>query len=107
MVKVVITQDESIGEAIDQALVWIDDIEGLVRGRKVGVKPNDTWASSDDKSVITQPDTLRAVIRHLKKYDPSELVVSGGSGAGKTDEIFRVGGLMEIVEEEGGVFLRP
>jgi len=54
---------------------------------------------------VTQPDTLRAVLRYLKQFKPRELVVSGGSGAGETDEIFRVAGLMQVVEEEGATFV--
>jgi uncharacterized protein (DUF362 family) len=30
--------------------------------------------------------------------------VTGGSGAGETDEIFRIGGLMQVVESEGAEF---
>ena len=35
---------------------------------------------------------------------PQELVVTGGSGAAETDEMFRVAGLMNVVEQEGAVF---
>src|SRR5205085_3514042 len=65
---------------------------------------NDTWASAEDKTGVTQPDTLRAVLRHLKQFGPRELVVTGGAGAAETDEVFRVAGLMEVVEEEGATF---
>ncbi len=104
MARVAVTQNEMIERAIEDALAYIDEREDLFRGKRVAVKPNDTWASADDKSAITQPDTLRAVIRHIKNFGPSELVVSGGSGAGETDEIFRIGGLMDVVEEEGVLF---
>jgi uncharacterized protein (DUF362 family) len=73
----------------------------LVSGRCVAVKPNDTWASEDDTSGITQPDTLRAVLRAVKAHRPRELVVTGGAGAAETDDVFRVGGLMKVVQEEG------
>jgi uncharacterized protein (DUF362 family) len=101
MSRVVITRNEDIERAIEEALGYIEEREKLFRGKRVAVKPNDTWASSEDRSAITQPNTLRAVLRHLKKCAPSSLVVSGGSGAGETDEIFRVGGLMDVLEEEG------
>jgi uncharacterized protein (DUF362 family) len=35
---------------------------------------------------------------------PRELVVTGGSGAGETDEIFEIAGLMDVVREEGVEF---
>jgi putative NADH-flavin reductase len=43
-------------------------------------------------------DTLRAVLRAVKQYEPRELVVTGGAGAAETDEVFRLAGLMEVGE---------
>jgi uncharacterized protein (DUF362 family) len=103
MAAVVITRNEEIERAVEEALSHVD-VEPLVRGRVVAVKPNDTWASTQDKTAVTQPDTLRAVLRHLKRFGPRELVVSGGAGAAETDEVFRIVGLMDVVEQEGATF---
>lgn len=103
MTVVVITQDQDIEKAITQALENIE-LEALVRGRIVAVKPNETYASEEDKSGVTQPDTLRAVLRHVKQFDPRELVVTGGAGAAHTEDVFRLVGLMDVVQEEGAVF---
>ncbi|HZO89884.1 MAG TPA: DUF362 domain-containing protein [Chthonomonadaceae bacterium] len=103
MPAVVITQNDAIEKAINAALDPIP-LEGLVRGKRVAVKPNDTWASEKDKTGVTQPDTLRAVLRRLKAYGPRELVVSGGAGAAETEDVFRIAGLMEVVEQEGATF---
>jgi uncharacterized protein (DUF362 family) len=59
---VVITHNEPIEDAITAALQHVP-LATLVRDRRVAIKPNDTWASEDDTSGITQPDTLRAVLR--------------------------------------------
>jgi uncharacterized protein (DUF362 family) len=88
---------------VDDALGHVP-LQALVRGRRVAVKPNDTWASADDVTGVTQPDTLRAVLRHLKRFGPRELVVTGGAGAAETDEVFRIAGLMDVVEQEGAAF---
>src|SRR5919204_6869356 len=98
---VVITHGERIEEAIAAALEPIR-LAPLVAGRRVAVKPNDTWASEDDTSGITQPDTLRAVLRKVKQHGPRELVVTGGAGAAETDDVFRIGGLMGRVMARGG-----
>ncbi len=103
MPAVVITHDMDISKAIGSALHRID-VEPLVRGKLVAVKPNDTTASQEDRTGVTQPDTLRAVPRYVKQFGPRELVVTGGSGAGQTGEVFRVAGLMEVVEQEGATF---
>jgi uncharacterized protein (DUF362 family) len=63
MATVVITQDrEDIGAAIDEALGHLP-LEELVRGQFVAVKPNETWATAEDTTAVTQADTLRAVLR--------------------------------------------
>lgn len=104
MATVVITQDrDSIEQAISDALGRLP-LQELVRGKLVAVKPNETWASRDDLSGVTQADTLRAVLREVKRHAPRELVVTGGSGAAETDEVFRLAGLMEVVEQEEADF---
>src|SRR5438067_2679470 len=103
MASVVITRNEDIEKAINEALQHIP-LETLVKGKLVAVKPNETWASHDDLGGITQPDTLRAVLRYLRRLGPRELVVSGGSGAAEADEVFRVSGLMDVVNQEKATF---
>src|SRR3954447_12064496 len=103
MAMVVVTRSEAIEEAVAEALRHLP-VESLVRGKRVAVKPNETWASAEDTTGVTQPDTLRAVLRQLKPHQPRELIVTGGAGAGETDEIFRVAGLMDVVEQEGATF---
>src|SRR5438105_7177662 len=99
MPDVVITLNRSdIGAAIDDALDAIA-LEPLVAGKRVAVKPNDTWASAEDKTGITQPDTLRAVLRNILRLGPRELIVTGGAGAAQTDDVFRIGGLMDVVDD--------
>ncbi len=103
MPKVAITQNGEIQDAIVQAMGHFD-LESLLRNKVVAIKPNDTWADTDDTTAVTQPDSLRAVLRYIKQFHPKELVVTGGSGAGETDEIFRLAGLMDVVEEEYAEF---
>jgi len=106
MAAVIITQDRNdIGRAIEAALGKVSSLDGLVRGKLVAVKPNETYADAKDRTGVTQPDTLRAVLRYLKGLAPRELVVTGGSGAAKTDEVFRAAGLMDVVTQEGVTFV--
>src|SRR5689334_2584647 len=101
MATVVITHDAAnIEHAIAEALGQID-LAALVRGKLVAVKPNETSASAEDKSGVTQPDTLRAVLQAVKRAQPRELVVSGGSGAGETEDILRVSGMLDVLRAEG------
>jgi uncharacterized protein (DUF362 family) len=101
MASVSITQDhEDIGRAIEAALRHID-LEPLVRGKLVAVKPNETWATEQDTTAVTQGDTLRAVLRAVKRHAPRELVVTGGAGAAETEDVFRYSGMLDAVREEG------
>jgi len=103
MVVVAITQNQDIERAIPEALGHLD-LAPLIRGKLVAVKPNDTYASREDVSGVTQPDTLRAVLREIKALNPRELVVTGGAGAAQTDEVFRHACLLPVLEEHGVAF---
>jgi len=103
VVAVAIAQNTEIEVAIREALDHLA-CESLIRGKLVAVKPNDTWASASDKTGVTQPDTLRAVLRFVQRFEPRELIVTGGAGAAETDEVFRIAGLMDIVTQEGATF---
>jgi uncharacterized protein (DUF362 family) len=100
---VAIAHHEEIRRAIMQALgeLRLDDI---VKGRLVAIKPNDTWATPQDTTGVTQGDTLQAVIQHVKRGNPRRIVVSGGAGAAETDEVFRYSGMMDAVKREGVEF---
>jgi hypothetical protein len=40
----------------------------------------------------------------VQRFGPRELVVTGGAGAAKTAEVFRLAALMEVVRQEGATF---
>lgn len=103
MATVVITQNEDIEIAIHDALEQLP-VPALVREKLVAVKPNETWASDEDTTGVCQPDTLRAVLRAVKMHQPRELVVTGGAGAGETEDIFRIAKLMDVVQREQATF---
>jgi uncharacterized protein (DUF362 family) len=102
MTIVSLTAHQDIQQGIHEALGLLD--LAFLRGKLVAIKPNETWASEEDCTSVTQPDTLRAVLRHVKQHAPREIIVTGGAGAAETDEVFRTAGLMEVVEEEGAGF---
>jgi uncharacterized protein (DUF362 family) len=100
MATVAITQDlQDIGRAIEEGLGHVP-LEELVRGRFVAVKPNETWATAEDTTAVTQADTLRAVLRAVKRCRPRELVVTGGAGAAETKDVFHYTGMLDVVREE-------
>lgn len=103
MTTVAIAQNERIETAIAEALAHLP-LEALIKGKVVAVKPNETWASEKDTSAVTQPDTLRAVLRFLKQFGPKALIVTGGAGAAETEDVFRITGMMDVLAGEGASF---
>lgn len=95
-----IAHDDRIEAALEDALSRLD-LDAAVRGKLVAVKPNETWATKDDATGVTQPDTLRAVIRHLKQFGPRHIVVTGGAGAAETEDVMRHSGMLDVVKDEG------
>lgn len=105
MATVAITQDQNdIGRAVAGALGHLP-LEPLVRGKLVAVKADETYATPGDTAGVTRPDTLRAVLRELKRFGPRALVVTGGAGAAETDDVFRTAGRMAVVRAEGAEFV--
>ena len=99
MPNIALVQNDDTDVAVRDALSCFD-LAAVLGGKLVAIKPNDTWASKDDTSAVTQGDTLRAVIRMVKAAGPRAIVVSGGAGAAETDEVFRLSGMMNVIEEE-------
>ena len=101
MSSVVIThRPDNIKAAIAEALGHIQ-LEPLVRGKRVAIKPNETTASPDDITGVTQANTLQAVLQAIKRAGPRELVVTGGAGAAETEDVLRITGMLEVLQQEG------
>ncbi|HEX7128306.1 MAG TPA: DUF362 domain-containing protein [Thermodesulfobacteriota bacterium] len=98
--RVAIARADRIAEAVTAALAPLD-LAGLVRDRYVAVKPNDTWATSDDTTGVTRGDTLDAVLASLLEAGPRRLVVSGGAGAAETEDVLRVSGMLDAARRHG------
>lgn len=103
MTTVAISQHDDIRESIRESLSVLD-LAPVVEGKRVAIKPNDTWASMQDTSAVTQGDSLRAVIEAVKAQRPTSITVTGGAGAAETEDVFRLSGMMDVVESEGVEF---
>jgi uncharacterized protein (DUF362 family) len=87
MMAVATTQNVLIEQAIPEALHHLE-MEALIRGKRMAVKPNDPWASAEDATVVTQPDTLRTVLRYVRQLGPVSWLSPGG-GCGRDRGGFR------------------
>lgn len=104
MTRVAIAQNDDIERAIEQALQYLD-LRDLIAGKTVAVKPNETAIPEGDTTGVTQADTLRGVLRYLKQFEPGALIITGGAGAGETEDVLRATGMMDVVREESVEFV--
>ena len=84
MTQVIVTQNDSIAAGIEEACGYLD-FRAKIAGRTVAVKTNETWASEEDKTGVTQPDTLRAVLAICEavrspRVDRHRRIGGGGDG---------------------------
>ncbi len=98
--RVTINHSPDVQAEIWGALDLLDDIDELFRKKTVAIKPNDTWASSEDTTACTQADSVEAVIRYVKRYNPRQIVVTGGAGAAETEAVFSVLGIDKVIARE-------
>lgn len=103
MSTVAITHNQEYTQAISEALKYCE-IESIIRDKFVAVKPNETWASSEDFTAITQADSLRATLEYLLQFQPQRLVVTGGSGAAQTPDVMEISGMMQVIRDLGVEF---
>ncbi len=93
--------DLDIHKAIPGALDNLGDISNLFHKKHVAIKPNDTWAAPDDLTPCTQADSVEAVIKYVKRYNPGKITVTGGAGAEETHNVFKYLGIDKVIKREG------
>ncbi|MFP4013180.1 MAG: DUF362 domain-containing protein [Chitinispirillaceae bacterium] len=98
--KVAIAHNPKIDRCLAHALENLGNLSDLFTDKHVAIKPNETWASPHDLTACTQADTVKALIRLIKRYRPFKITVTGGSGDGETDQIFQYLGIDKVIAEE-------
>ncbi len=95
------------GEDVQENVTRVFDLLGGVtkmieKGSTVVLKPNAGHAAPPESAVCTNPETVRAVIREVKKADPKRIIVAEAGAVGcDTMECFEVSGIGKVAEEEG------
>jgi len=85
----------------------VDDALNLIGASKL-IKQGDcvviTANMVDNKPAVTgtvvHPDLLRKIIRYVKDYKPSRIVVAAGSGGTSTQQVFEEIGFNRVIQEE-------
>lgn len=71
----------------------------------VVITPNWVQQQTPQTGVVVGPDSLREIIRFIKKNNPRRIVVATGSGEKDTAEIMQAAGYEKIIKSEGVEFI--
>ncbi len=94
------------GEDVQENVTRVFDLLGGVTkmieaGSTVVLKPNAGHACPPETAVCTNPETVRAVIREVKKANPRRIIVAEAGAVGcDTMECFEVSGIAQVAREE-------
>lgn len=100
-----ITKNETEQQSIVDSLNNLPVKDIIHEGDKVVITPNWVNAKSPSTATVVGPETLRALIQYVKKFNPKEIVVATGSGGEETESIFHKVGYDNIIKEEAVTFI--
>lgn len=95
-----IAKDMSEQQSLIDCLELLPVNEIIHKGDKVVLTPNWVNTKSPSSGCVVGPDTLRMLIRFVKRYLPDSITVATGSGGDETTNIFRMTGYDKVIEEE-------
>ena len=100
---VAIAKEGDIQASVTKVFDLLGGVTNMIKkGETVVLKPNAGHAAPPESAVCTNPETLRAVIREVKKAQPYRIVVAESAAIGcDTMECFEVSGMAKVAEEEG------
>ncbi|MEA4846584.1 MAG: DUF362 domain-containing protein [Clostridiaceae bacterium] len=93
------------GNCINDALNMIDAPKIIVQGACVVITANMVDNKPASTGTVVHPDLLRKLIRYVKQYKPSRIVVAAGSGGAPTQQVFEEIGFNRVIQEEGIEFV--
>jgi len=100
-----ITKSDNEQQSIIEALDLLPISEVLHQGDTVVITPNWVKAELPSTGTVVGPESLRELIKYVKRFHPGRLIVATGSGGGETKVIFNKVGYDKIIEEEKVEFI--
>jgi len=95
---------ETIRQAVSHQLQLLGGMDKFVQpGQKVLIKPNMLAGKSPEKAVTTHPEVVRAVIEETQRAG-GVVLVGDSPGIGKSEQVARKCGIMQVIEETGATF---
>lgn len=100
---VAIAKEGDVQASVTKVFDLLGGVTNMIKpGETVILKPNAGHAAPPESAVCTSPETLRAVIREVKKAKPYRIVVAESAAIGcDTMECFEASGQADVAREEG------
>ncbi len=102
---VAITQNPAESRAIEEGLNLLQADNLIHSNDVVVITPNWVQQQKPETGIVVGPESLRTVIRFVKKNNPKRVVIAVGSGQKETSEIMSFAGFDKVVAEEGVEFI--
>lgn len=101
--KVALAKSENVQENVTRVFDLLGGVSNMIeKGSTVVLKPNAGHAAPAEYAVCTNPETVRAVIREVKKAEPKSIVIAESAAIGcDTMECYEACGIKDMAEEEG------
>lgn len=77
----------------------------IKKGDTVVITPNWVKAKLPETATVVGPNTLDKLIKIIKEYEPSRIVIATGSGGDPTDKVMKFVGYDKIIEQNEVEFL--
>ena len=100
---VALAHSKDVQENVTRVFDMLGGVTNLIKpGTTVVLKPNAGHAAPPEFAVCTHPETVRAVIREVRKANPKRIVIAESAAVGcDTIECFEACGITKMAEEEG------
>lgn len=102
---VAIVDAANSNNCIEDALNMIGSPGMVGQGSCVVITANMVDNKPASTGTVVHPDLLRKIIRYVKKFNPSRIVVAAGSGGAPTMQAFEEIGFNRVIREEGIEFV--
>lgn len=88
------------GNCIEDALNLINAQNMIKQGDRVVITANMVDNKPASTGTVVHPELLRKIIKYVKRFNPSRIVVAAGSGGAPTYQVFEEIGFKKIINEE-------
>lgn len=100
-----IAKNSNEGTSLEECLNNLPLERILKEGDRVVITPNWVKAKKPSTATVVGPNTLDRLIKVVKKFNPSEIIIATGSGGDPTDKVMNYVGYDKVIKENNVKFI--